>query len=305
MKIKSKTLFVTMSTALLGATVMAGSEATGASRTMVMEQLRSVPGLEMPAKAVSIVLAAKPEDRADVAALVTRDAATLNELATASVVAGIARAVPEVAPMAAAAAVAVHPKLTPTIVYAATMAARDQAGKITAAVSQVAPTAYDSVVNYAVQAAPSQQESILSALTATIPESQGAITKARSEFTAKGEKMDLGLLLARAKEIQIATYTEESRKAQSSASAPRVSTSGLSLIGKDNLLTSAIAPREFSIRSALERLDISIAATPAELVEPFGPYVRPAFTSAHGSAVTIKPSDTYPATPGSHNYSEP
>jgi len=260
---KTKAILVTLSTGLLGAAAVAGSQSAQVSAD-ILQQLHAVPSLEMPAKAVELVKAANPADRADMAARVVESAARLNEVATPAVVAAISRSMPEVAPMAAAAAAAVHPKLTPSIVYAASLAAPDQAGKITAGVCQVTPGIYDVVASYAVEAAPTHQDKILSSLTQTIPEATPAIEQARSEAKAKSTTTDLRSLLGRAKEIQLASY--------SSSPAP-AGLAPLSSLAPITPAFASITPQDYSIRSALTRLDISLphASQMQSLIEPLGP----------------------------------
>jgi hypothetical protein len=81
--------------------------------------LTAVPAAELPAKAADLVSQAKPVDRQEATINVVKAALGINPAAAPAIVGAIARAVPEMASIAAGAAAAEQPKQAAAIAKAA------------------------------------------------------------------------------------------------------------------------------------------------------------------------------------------
>jgi hypothetical protein len=106
------------------------------------DTLKSVPAAELPAKAADMVKQAKERDWGSRTVAVVKDTAAINPAALTAVVAAIAKAVPEMAAIAAETAAIEQPKQAAAVAKAAAAAAPAKAGKITAAVCRAAPNDY-------------------------------------------------------------------------------------------------------------------------------------------------------------------
>jgi len=103
------------------------------------KSLKSVPVLEMPAKAAQAVTEAKVDERDSVALAVIVAAAQVKPAALVPVVSAVIRVVPELAADIASTAVAQQPKQAGAITQAAVAAAPSQADKIVRAVAAAQP----------------------------------------------------------------------------------------------------------------------------------------------------------------------
>lgn len=132
--------------------------------------LTTVPAPEMPAKAADLVKAANARDRGSVTVNVMTAATALNPAGVTTVVSAIAKAVPDMASVAAETAAAQQPKQAAEIARAAVAAAPSKTGKIVAAVCRAAPQDYRNIARAAAQAAPGMSKEILQALATTFPD---------------------------------------------------------------------------------------------------------------------------------------
>jgi len=140
------------------------------------DTLQHVPAAELPAKAAQLVKRAKIDQREAVTVTVVKAAVGMNPAASPAIVGAIARAVPEMASLAAATAATEQPKQAGAIARAATAAAPSMAGQIVAAVCRSVPDSYRAVAIAASQAAPSSGKEILNGVASAMPNLQPFIT---------------------------------------------------------------------------------------------------------------------------------
>jgi hypothetical protein len=140
------------------------------------ETLQHIPAAELPAKAAQLVKSTRTPQRETVTVDVVKAAVEINPAAAPAIVGAIARAVPEMASVAAATAATEQPKQASAIARAATAAAPSMAGQIVAAVCRSVPDNYRAVAIAASQAAPGSGKEILSGVAAAIPALQPFIT---------------------------------------------------------------------------------------------------------------------------------
>jgi len=142
------------------------------------EILSATPAVELPAKAADLVLRAKAPDRSSATLNAVKGAVSINSAAAPAIVGAVARAVPDMASVAAGAAASEQPKQASVIAKAAAAAAPSQAGKIVAAVCHAVPNQYRNVAIAVSQAVPSASEEILSGVASVLPELKPSIDKA-------------------------------------------------------------------------------------------------------------------------------
>jgi hypothetical protein len=155
--------------------VQAADRAAGTAEVLA---LIGVPAPEMPAKAAELVKAAKVRERGAVTVNAVTTATALNAAGTPTVVSAIAKAVPDMAAIAAGTAAGQQPKQAVEITRAAVTAAPGKAGKIVAAVCRVAPQDYRNIAQAAAQAAPGMRKEILQAVAGIFPELKAGIETA-------------------------------------------------------------------------------------------------------------------------------
>jgi len=146
------------------------------------ETLAAVPAAELPAKAASLVLQAKPRARQDVTINVVKGAVGINPVAAPAIVGAIARAVPEMASVAAGVAAAEQPKQAGAIAKAAAAAAPSKAGQIVLAVCQAVPNAYRDIAVAVSQVVPGAAKEILDAVGSALPNLRLPIEKALAGY---------------------------------------------------------------------------------------------------------------------------
>jgi hypothetical protein len=146
------------------------------------ETLSTVPAAELPAKAADLVLQAKPRSRQNVTINVVKSAVGLNPAAAPAIVAAIARAVPEMASVAAGTAAAEQPKQASAIAKAAAAAAPAKAGQIVLATCRAVPNAYRDIAVAVAQVVPGASNEIVNAVGSAIPELKPAIAKALAGY---------------------------------------------------------------------------------------------------------------------------
>lgn len=140
--------------------------------------LAIVPAPEMPAKAADLVRGARSRDRSATTIEVVKAALARNQAAVLSVVGAIAKAVPEMAPVAAGTAAEERPALAVDITRAAVSAAPTKAGKIVAAVCRVVPQNYRHIALGAAEVAPGASKEILRAVASVFPGLRSGIENA-------------------------------------------------------------------------------------------------------------------------------
>ena len=144
--------------------------------------LARVPAAERPAKAAEIVKLATTRDRTAITIEVVRDALAPNPAAASAVVGAIAKAVPEMAPVAAGAAAQLQPGLVAEIAKTAVAAAPDQVEKIVTAVCRVVPKDYRSIALAAADVLPGSVKEILRGVVAAVPDLKPIIENALSIY---------------------------------------------------------------------------------------------------------------------------
>jgi hypothetical protein len=160
--------------------------------------LAAVPAAELPAKAADLVKQAKVCDWTNTTVGVTKAAVTINPAAAPSIVGAIARAVPDMAAIAAGIAAAKQPKQATAIAKAASAAAPSEAGKIVAAICRVAPKQYRLVALVVAQTVPSSATDILRAIASAIPELEPGVESALATHSGKSISVAAVLDLASA-----------------------------------------------------------------------------------------------------------
>ena len=139
--------------------------------------LTAVPAAELPAKAADLVSQAKPRARQATTVSVVKAALGINLAAAPAVVGAIARAVPEMASLAAGTAAAEQPKQAGAIAKAAAAAAPLQAGAIVGAVCRAVPKEYRSITIAVSQLAPGAGKEILNAVVSALPDLKPSIER--------------------------------------------------------------------------------------------------------------------------------
>jgi len=167
---------------LSAATALAGDTAEPTTHQQV---LRVVPSAELPAKAVELVKQVTALDRATRTSKVTKDAVVINPASAPSVVGAIARAIPEMAAVAAGTAAAAQPKQATVITKAAVAAAPSQTGKIVAAICRSVPKEYRSIAITAAQIAPDSANDILQGVASSIPELKPGLEAALAAYSGR------------------------------------------------------------------------------------------------------------------------
>jgi hypothetical protein len=146
--------------------------------------LSEAPTAELPAKAAQLVKHAKARDWGTTTVDVVKAALEINPAAAPSIVSAIAKAVPEMASVAAGTAAAEQPNQATAIARAAAAAAPSKAGKIVAAVCRAVPGLYQSVAMAAAQVAPSASIDILNGVGDAIPALKPSIDGALGSYSA-------------------------------------------------------------------------------------------------------------------------
>ena len=163
----------------------------------IKEALTQAPAAEIPARAADIVKSAKSRDRESVTAEVVRVALALNPGIAPAIVNAIAKAVPEMASIAAGTATQCQPKRAAEIVKAAAAAAPAKVDKIVSAVCGVVPGEYRYIALAAAQAVPGSVKEILRAVVAAIPELKPSINKVLLTYQGNPPSMVVVLDTAR------------------------------------------------------------------------------------------------------------
>ncbi len=162
-------LGISLATACAG---WAGEEVKTAS---LEQALLGTPAAELPAKAAELVKGAKTLDQSFITVEVVKSAIRLNPVSGTAVVSAIARAVPEMASIAAATAAEEQSERAAEMAKAAAAAAPTRAGVIVTAVCQVAPKQYRQIAIAAADAAPGSSPEVLHSVAAVFPDLRNGI----------------------------------------------------------------------------------------------------------------------------------
>jgi len=149
------------------------------------ETLAAVPTAELPAKAADLVAQAKSRDRQTVAVNVVKSAVGINPAAAPYIVGAVARALRDVAPLAAGTAATEQPKQASAIAKAAAAAAPSKAGKIVVAVCRAVPGEYRGVVATVFETVPGSGDDIVKAVTAALPELEASVEQILAAYGRK------------------------------------------------------------------------------------------------------------------------
>ncbi len=147
-----------------------------------VETLSSVPAAEMPAKAAELVRDAKARQREAVTIEVVKAAVGKNPAATPAIAGAIAKAVPEMAAVAAATAATEQPPQAAAIARAAAAAAPTKAGKIVAAVCRAVPNETRNIAVAVAEVLPASAREILKAVALARPDLRPGIESALPNY---------------------------------------------------------------------------------------------------------------------------
>lgn len=153
------------------------------SSATLKKALGSVPVAELPAKAVQLVSQAKLSDRQATTVETVKTAVNLRPAAAPAIVGAIARAVPEMAALAAGVAASEQPKQTEAIARAATGAAPSRVTEIVASLCRAVPNQYRNVAVAAAQILPGAGREILAGVSTGLPGLRPSIENALAKQT--------------------------------------------------------------------------------------------------------------------------
>ena len=165
---------------MLGAAFLAAGNSFGKDAPKANpfnDVLTAATAAELPARAADLVLHAKPRDRQATTINVVKGAVGINPAAAPAIVGAIARAVPDMAFVAAGAAAAEQPKQAAAIAKAAAAAAPSRAGKIVAAVCRAVPNEYRNIAVAVSQVAPGAEKEIVNAVASALPDMKPGIER--------------------------------------------------------------------------------------------------------------------------------
>jgi hypothetical protein len=154
------------------------SSAADAVSKPFQQALSATPMAELPAKAADLVKSARISDRVLMTAEVVEAALAVNPNTGPAIVAAIAKAVPDMAAIAAGKAAELQPGRAAEIARAAAAAAPSKASKIVAEVCRAAPPAYRTVAIALAQLAPAESIEILREVASVFPELKTGIDRA-------------------------------------------------------------------------------------------------------------------------------
>ncbi len=141
------------------------------------KKLKNVPAAELPVEAAAIIKQAKARDWGHTTIDVVKAAVGINPAAAPAIVAAIAKAVPDMAAVAAETAAAEQPKQAVAIARAAAVAAPTKVSKIVAAVCRAVPNEYRAVALAVSEAVPGSGKEVLKGVAAALPSLKPGIDK--------------------------------------------------------------------------------------------------------------------------------
>lgn len=145
--------------------------------TETNKTLSGVTSPELPAKAIEMVIAAKPEQQEAVTTDVVKTAVRLRPTMATAIVSAIASKSPANAAAAAASAVTVQPRQARLIVRSAVSAAPNKVSAIVKAACKAQPDVYHEIAMGASSAAPTSGKEILDAITEVLPSLKAGVDR--------------------------------------------------------------------------------------------------------------------------------
>jgi hypothetical protein len=155
--------------------------------------LAEVPAAELPAKAADVVSQAKRRERKPITVNVVKAALSFNPAAAPAIVGAIARAVPEMASIAAGTAAVQQPKQASAIAKAAAAGAPSQAGAVVKAVCLAVPSEYREIAAAVSHAVPGASKEILKAVVAALPDLKPSMEKVLAGYGGNVPSVDVTL----------------------------------------------------------------------------------------------------------------
>jgi hypothetical protein len=161
------------------------------------ETLSRGPWADLPLRTVGLVRHAKARDRQATTVTAVKAALGLNPAAATAVVGAIARAVPDMAAVAAQTAATEQPKQAPEIALAAAAGARSAAADIVVGVCRAVPAQYEAVAVAVSEVVPRSGKEILRGVTIALPELKVRIDQVVAGYN--GNVPSVALVVAQAK----------------------------------------------------------------------------------------------------------
>jgi phage tail protein X len=161
------------------------------------ETLSRGPWADLPVRTVGLVRHAKVRDRQATTVAAVKAALGLNPAAATAVVGAIARALPNLAAVAAETAAAEQPKQAPEIALAAAAGARSAAADIVAGVCRAAPAQYEGVAVAVSEVGPGLGKEILRGVAIAQPDLKVPIDRVVAGYS--GHVPSVALVLTQAK----------------------------------------------------------------------------------------------------------
>ena len=172
-KLMKRIASILLSVAFLVAGISFAKEAPKANA--FTKTLSAVTAAELPAKAAELVSQAKKSDRQATTISVVKAALGINPAAAPAIVGAIARAVPEMAAIAASTAAAEQPKQVVAIAKAAAAGAPSQISAIVKATCRAVPNEYQNIAMAVSQVVPGSGNEVLKGVAAAFPEMKPSI----------------------------------------------------------------------------------------------------------------------------------
>jgi hypothetical protein len=173
----------TLAFALMAGLLSLGNSSFAQSKAIgINERLSRVPAAEMPAKAAELIKTAKARDRGTVTIEVVKAGLALNPMAAPALIGAIAKAVPDMASIAAGTAAEAQPKQATEIAKAAALAAPGRTGKVVASVCRAVPNEYKHVALGVAQSSPAAGKEILMAVASVFSELKPGIDAALASY---------------------------------------------------------------------------------------------------------------------------
>lgn len=189
---------------LAGLLLIAGAESRAEKVVLAPNPFRDIlsqsTAAELPTLSADLVKKAKARDWGETVANVIHAALEINPTAAPSIVAAIAKSVPEVASIAASTAAAAQPKQAVAIASAAVAAAPSRAAKILTAVCRAVPSQYGEIALAIAQVMPGCDLEMLNALSEAVPALSGTIS---AYMTAHPGAPSVGAVVTQAKAVVV------------------------------------------------------------------------------------------------------
>lgn len=151
--------------------------------------LRSVPAAELPAKSADLVKNAKVRDWGNTTVSVVQSGVKISPVSAPAIVGAIAKAVPDMASIAASTAALEQPKQAAAIARAAAAAAPSKAGKIVTAIVRVVPDESRTVAVAVTEAVPGAGREVLGGVAAAQPALRPALASVTPASASEVDKI--------------------------------------------------------------------------------------------------------------------